>query len=335
MLHNYNNSDKNIILVCREREHIIDRCSSEFVTNLESAYAYTDIKGSVASNDSSTAVKYLSLMDFSSILLHDAQVFDAIRSTASYKAASLTAGSNFDRNMNLSTIHESGIHEYNERPWVLLTSRNSVPALSGLSKDRFRFAAVGKATAEAMETAGYAVEFIPSEAYAEVFAKEFDRAFLKSEPDQVIVLLLGDTASVDMRDYLLERGRNFIVFESYKVVKKSLSENERNSVLKAFILLNEKKLTPDERSIKAVFFSPLQVDFFLIEMDSIVDDYLSRIGIVEKISKDQLVKQFLSEVIAYSIGKKTTKRLLEQGFLNIETAEEQEIPELMKLLMTA
>jgi len=100
--------------------------------------------------------------------------------------------------------------------WLVVTSQQTVPALerfgTGRLAGKVRVAAVGTATAAALDRVGLAVDLLPGEQTAKGLVETFEAIDLKGAR---VLCLLGDQARSEVQDGLASRGAKVQRVESY------------------------------------------------------------------------------------------------------------------------
>ncbi len=195
------------------------------------------------------------------------------------------------------------------KPWVLLTSGNSIASLNGIDCSRCRFAVIGSSTADMIEEAGYVPEFVSSTSNAEAFGTEFFDKVLEGNPAVPLILLQGNTADSTMQDFLSTRSERLLCLTSYEVKRNELSEMERD-VLIRFLDSSFRRSKERKRRNSVLFLSALQGNYFIEECHKISS---------EDVDLSDL-QAMLTSLRIFSIGGKTSESLQALGFKDIVTA---------------
>jgi hydroxymethylbilane synthase len=107
--------------------------------------------------------------------------------------------------------------------WVVVTSANAVgPVIDALEPSAFRWAAVGKATAERLRSAGIAEVFVPTRADAATLAAELPLA-----PAEDVVLPRSDIADAQLVAALRARGASVRDLVAYRTVEAPAPSRDR------------------------------------------------------------------------------------------------------------
>jgi uroporphyrinogen-III synthase len=98
--------------------------------------------------------------------------------------------------------------------WLIVTSANAVPRLAGRTINGTKVAAVGSATATALEAAGNHVDHVPQRIVGVDMARE-----IGDLSGRHILLAQADAATPDLRDALVERGARVTSVTAYRTIE--------------------------------------------------------------------------------------------------------------------
>lgn len=210
-----------------------------------------------------------------------------------------------------------------EKIWIAFTSKNAVRSILKAHESIHPIAVIGHATENELKNLGHNSSFIPSEATAETFSEEFSSHLKVEDFVGEVIFFHGSTAPLYFSDYLLRAGFKCERVLSYNVNQRNLSEEDIRSFV-SFIKIFEERLASNCHKRGAlVFYSALQVDFFLEALRDVIR---------QKGFDSDLEGLILTEADVVTIGPKTAMKIKESGFARCAVAENHSESSIHKIL---